>query len=186
MTITYAKAGVDIEEGDRFVRLIKRDLRTTFGPRVLNDIGGFGAFFDGRFRGMKSPVLVSSVDGVGTKLLVAQMAGRHDTVGQDLVNHCVNDILVCGARPLFFLDYFATGKLRAETGAEVISGFTKACRENGCALLCGETVTVTLCAPNGSCVSYGVNLPVFCPSITTSAHGSDVTRSVVFALAMKS
>jgi phosphoribosylformylglycinamidine cyclo-ligase len=139
VTITYSKAGVDIEEGDRFVRLIKREVRTTFGPRVLRDIGAFGAFFDGRFRRMKSPVLVSSVDGVGTKLLVAQMAGRHDTVGQDLVNHCVNDILVCGARPLFFLDYFATGKLHAEIGAEVIRGFTKACRENGCALIGGET-----------------------------------------------
>jgi phosphoribosylformylglycinamidine cyclo-ligase len=136
---TYAKSGVSISEGDRFVRLIKNDVRTTFTPRVLKDIGAFGAFFDARFRGMRSPVLVSSVDGVGTKLLVAQMLNRHDTVGQDLVNHCVNDILVCGATPLFFLDYFATGKLDPEVAARVIKGFTKACRENGCSLIGGET-----------------------------------------------
>jgi phosphoribosylformylglycinamidine cyclo-ligase len=139
VSITYQKAGVDIGEGERFLQLIRRDVRSTFSPRVLRDIGAFGAFFDGRFRDMKSPVLVSSVDGVGTKLLVAQMAGRHGTVGQDLVNHCVNDILVCGARPLFFLDYFATGRLRAETAAEVIHGFTRACRQNRCALIGGET-----------------------------------------------
>jgi phosphoribosylformylglycinamidine cyclo-ligase len=139
MPLTYAQAGVDVDEGDRFVRLIKADVRRTFNSRVLRDIGAFGAFFDARFGSMKSPVLVSSVDGVGTKLLVAQMVGRHDTVGQDLVNHCVNDILVCGARPLFFLDYFATGKLRAESAAQVIHGFTVACRQNGCALIGGET-----------------------------------------------
>ena len=136
---TYASSGVSIDEGDRFVRLIKKNVRSTFSPRVLKDIGAFGGFFDARFRSMKSPVLVSSVDGVGTKLLVAQMAGSHRTPGQDLVNHCVNDILVCGASPLFFLDYFATGKLRAETAAEVIKGFTIACRANGCALIGGET-----------------------------------------------
>jgi phosphoribosylformylglycinamidine cyclo-ligase len=139
VNITYAQAGVNIDEGDRFVSLIKKDVRTTFSKRVLHDIGAFGAFFDARFKGMKSPVLVSSVDGVGTKLLVAQLVGRHDTVGQDLVNHCVNDILACGARPLFFLDYFATGRLQAENAAAVIRGFTKACRENGCALIGGET-----------------------------------------------
>ncbi len=139
MSTTYASSGVRIDEGDRFVRLIKKRVRSTFSSRVLRDIGAFGAFFDGRFPGVKSPVLVSSVDGVGTKLLVAQRAGRHVVPGQDLVNHCVNDILVCGARPLFFLDYFATGKLRAEIAAEVIEGFTIACRANGCALIGGET-----------------------------------------------
>lgn len=139
MPLTYAQSGVNIDEGDRFVRLIKNDVRKTFSSSVLRDIGAFGAFYDARFPGMRSPVLVSSVDGVGTKLLVAQKMGRHDTVGQDLVNHCVNDILACGARPLFFLDYFATGKLRAEVAAEVIRGFTRACRENGCALIGGET-----------------------------------------------
>ena len=139
MALTYAGAGVDIAEGDRFVRQIKTLVRSTYTPGVLGDIGAFGAFFDARFRKFRSPVLVSSVDGVGTKLLVAQAMDRHDTVGEDLVNHCVNDIAVCGAVPLFFLDYFAAGKLRAETGAAVIRGFAKACRENGCALIGGET-----------------------------------------------
>ncbi len=139
MPITYAQAGVSISEGDRFVREIKTHVRSTYRKEVLGDIGAFGGFFGASFAGMKSPVLVSSVDGVGTKLLVAQMAGKHDTVGQDLVNHCVNDILVCGARPLFFLDYFATGKLRVDVAAEVVRGFAKACRENGCALIGGET-----------------------------------------------
>lgn len=136
---TYADAGVRIDEGDRFVRLIKRPVRTTFNERVLGDIGGFGGLFDARFTGLKNPVLVSSVDGVGTKLRVAQLAGRHDTIGQDLVNHCVNDILTVGAKPLFFLDYFATGQLHAETAAEVVGGFVRACRENRCALIGGET-----------------------------------------------
>lgn len=139
MATTYAQAGVNIAEGDRFVKEIRSLVRSTYRKGVLGDIGAFGAFFDGTFRRLKSPVLVSSVDGVGTKLLVAQMMNKHDTVGQDLVNHCVNDILVCGARPLFFLDYFAVGKLRVEVATAVISGFSKACRENGCALIGGET-----------------------------------------------
>jgi phosphoribosylformylglycinamidine cyclo-ligase len=139
MPITYAQAGVNIHEGDEFVKAIKKDVRSTYRPGVLGDVGAFGAFFSARFKGYRSPVLVSSVDGVGTKLMVAQMMGRHDTVGQDLVNHCVNDILVCGAKPLYFLDYFATGKLRKETAAKVISGFAKACRENECSLIGGET-----------------------------------------------
>jgi phosphoribosylformylglycinamidine cyclo-ligase len=139
VTLTYTDAGVSISEGERFVRQIRRSVRSTFRRGVLSDIGGFGAFFDARFQGMKSPVLVSSVDGVGTKLLVAQMMKTYDTVGQDLVNHCVNDILVCGARPLFFLDYYATGALSVENAARVIAGFAKACRENLCSLIGGET-----------------------------------------------
>ena len=139
MPQTYAEAGVRIDEGERFVRLIKKPVRSTFTRRVLGDLGGFGALFDARFKGYRNPVLVSSVDGVGTKLKVAQLVGRHDTVGQDLVNHCVNDILTLGAKPLFFLDYFATGKLRAELAAEVVSGFVRACKENRCALVGGET-----------------------------------------------
>jgi len=139
LTLTYAKAGVRIDEGDRFVRQIKKSVRSTYKKGVLGDIGAFGAFFDGRFPGMKSPVLVSSVDGVGTKLIVAQMMGCHKTVGEDLVNHCVNDILACGARPLYFLDYYATGALDVETASSVIEGFAKACRENGCSLIGGET-----------------------------------------------
>lgn len=139
VAITYAQAGVSIAAGDAFVRRIKKDVRSTFTKRVLRDIGAFGSFVDARFPGYRSPVLVSSVDGVGTKLLVARMAGKHDTVGQDLVNHCVNDILVCGAVPLYFLDYYATGRLDVKAAADVIRGFAKACRENGCALVGGET-----------------------------------------------
>lgn len=139
MPITYEQAGVNIKEGDRFVRRIKRSVSSTHTPAVLNEIGSFGAFYDARFARYKSPVLVSSVDGVGTKVLVAQMFGRHDTVGQDLVNHCVNDILVCGAQPLFFLDYFATGRVKRGVADAVISGFVKACRENRCSLVGGET-----------------------------------------------
>ena len=139
MTLTYADAGVSIAEGDRFVKRIRKSVRSTFRKGVLNDIGGFGAFFDARFRGMKSPVLVSSVDGVGTKLLIAQMMQSFDTVGQDLVNHCVNDILVCGARPLFFMDYYAAGALSVDNAARVVEGFAKACRENSCSLIGGET-----------------------------------------------
>jgi phosphoribosylformylglycinamidine cyclo-ligase len=139
VAITYAQAGVSIAAGDAFVRRIKKDVRSTFTPRVLRDIGAFGSFVDARFPGYRSPVLVSSVDGVGTKLLVARMAGKYNTVGQDLVNHCVNDILVCGAVPLYFLDYYATGRLDVKAASEVISGFAKACRENGCALVGGET-----------------------------------------------
>jgi len=139
VALTYQKAGVDIAEGERFVRRIRKAVRSTYKTGVLGDIGAFGGFFDARFPGMRSPVLVSSVDGVGTKLMVAQMMRRHHTVGQDLVNHCVNDILVCGARPLYFLDYFSTGKLSVEIAAQIIDGFAVACRQNGCALIGGET-----------------------------------------------
>ena len=139
MPTTYGLAGVNIDEGDRLVRRIKKPVASTHTPAVLNGIGAFGALYDARFKQYKSPVLVSSVDGVGTKLLIAQQMDRHDTVGQDLVNHCVNDILVCGAQPLFFLDYFATGKLNVDVAESVISGFVKACRENHCSLVGGET-----------------------------------------------
>jgi phosphoribosylformylglycinamidine cyclo-ligase len=135
--LRYKDAGVDIDEADRAVAHIKRLARATFTPGVVTDIGAFGAGF--RVTGWKRPVLVSSADGVGTKLKVAFAAGRHDTVGQDLVNHCVNDIAVLGAVPLFFLDYYATGKLDAEVARQVVSGLSRACRENGCALIGGET-----------------------------------------------
>jgi phosphoribosylformylglycinamidine cyclo-ligase len=137
--LTYSAAGVNIDEGDRFVRLIKGSVRRSRTKRVIGGIGGFGGLFDARFKSMRRPVLVSSIDGVGTKLLVAQRAGVYGTIGQDLVNHCVNDILVCGARPLFFLDYYATGKLKPEAAAEVVGGIALACRQNGCALIGGET-----------------------------------------------
>ncbi len=136
---TYRSAGVDIDAGEELVRRIRKPVRSTFSSNVLNDIGLFGGFYKASFRGMRQPVLVSSVDGVGTKLKVAIAMGKHDTVGQDLVNHCVNDILVCGARPLFFLDYFATGKLDPDVAEQVVLGFVTACKQNGCALIGGET-----------------------------------------------
>ncbi len=135
----YKSAGVDIEEGDNLVRSIKPMVRSTFNANVLADIGLFGALYDAKFPDYDHPVLVSSTDGVGTKLKIAFAMEKHDSVGQDLVNHCVNDILACGASPLFFLDYFATGKLDARVGESVISGLVTACRENGCALIGGET-----------------------------------------------
>ncbi len=136
---TYKDAGVDIEAGEEMVRRIKAQVRDTFTPGVLADIGAFGAFFELDLGAYERPVLVSSVDGVGTKLKVAFRMQRHNTVGQDLVNHCVNDIAVCGAEPLYFLDYFSTGKLVPDDAAQVISGFATACKENGCALIGGET-----------------------------------------------
>jgi phosphoribosylformylglycinamidine cyclo-ligase len=135
--ISYRQAGVDIDEADRAVAHIRKLARTTFTPGVLTDIGSFGAGF--RLAGWKKPVLISSADGVGTKLKIAFMSDRHDTIGEDLVNHCVNDIAVQGAEPLFFLDYFATGKLDAGVAAQVIEGITRGCRNNGCALIGGET-----------------------------------------------
>lgn len=136
---TYRTSGVDIEAGEELVRRIKTHVRSTFNSNVMTDIGLFGGFYRARFKGIKNPILVSSVDGVGTKLKIAFLMNRHDTIGEDLVNHCVNDILVCGARPLYFLDYFATGKLHPEVGTSIIGGFVKACKENNCALIGGET-----------------------------------------------
>jgi len=128
---------VDIDEADRAVASIKKMARGTFTKGVLTEIGSFGASF--QLAGLKKPVLVSSADGVGTKLKVAFLTGRHDTVGEDLVNHCVNDIAVQGALPLFFLDYFAVGKLDARVAAAVVSGIARGCKHNGCALIGGET-----------------------------------------------
>lgn len=136
---TYKDSGVDVDAGEDLVNSIKDVVKKTHNVSVLSNIGGFGALFKPDFTSMESPVLVSSVDGVGTKLIVAFKAGKYDTVGQDLVNHCVNDIAVCGATPLFFMDYFSTGSLEQEVGFDVISGFAKACRENGVALIGGET-----------------------------------------------
>lgn len=135
----YAKSGVSIAAGEAVVDKIKPAVARTRTSGVLSEIGLFGGLFDGRFPSYVHPVLVASTDGVGTKLKVAIMANRHGTVGQCLVNHCVNDILACGAKPLFFLDYFATGKLEPDVAADVIIGLAKACEENGCALLGGET-----------------------------------------------
>ncbi len=135
--IRYRDAGVDIDEADRAVGSVKQLARQTFTRGVLTDIGSFGALY--QLSGFKKPVLVSSADGVGTKLKVAFLTGRHDTVGEDLVNHCVNDIAVQGAVPLFFLDYYAVGKLDARVAASVFSGLARGCRQNGCALIGGET-----------------------------------------------
>ncbi|TLU88523.1 MAG: phosphoribosylformylglycinamidine cyclo-ligase [Chlorobium sp.] len=135
----YKKAGVDISAGEEFVRMIKSDVRGTFTRGVITDIGAFGGFFMPDFSGYEKPVLVSSIDGVGTKLKIAVELGVYNTVGSCLVNHCVNDILACGAKPLFFLDYYACGKLTPAIAAEVVKGMVSACRENGCALIGGET-----------------------------------------------
>jgi phosphoribosylformylglycinamidine cyclo-ligase len=135
----YKSAGVDIDAGDETVRRIKSIARSTFTPGVLSEIGSFGGLFSLRGGGWNDPVLVSSADGVGTKLKVAFMAGVHDTIGRDLVNHCVNDILVQGASPLFFLDYLATGRLSPDVAEQIVTGLAAACRDNGCALLGGET-----------------------------------------------
>jgi len=139
MALTYRDAGVDIDEGDRLVELIKPLARPTLRPEVLAGIGGFGGLFALDAKKYREPVLVSGTDGVGTKLKVAFAANRHGTVGQDLVAMCVNDVAVVGAEPLFFLDYFATGKLSAEQGAEVVKGIAEGCRLAGCALIGGET-----------------------------------------------
>ena len=135
--ISYASAGVNIDEADRAVSLIKRHAAKTLTPGVLTSIGSFGAGFS--LKGWRDPVLVSSADGVGTKLKVAFLTGQHDTVGEDLVNHCVNDIAVQGAKPLFFLDYFAVGKLDAAVCGSVVEGIARGCKKNGCALIGGET-----------------------------------------------
>src|SRR4051794_5528429 len=135
----YARAGVDVDLGNLVKRRIQTRVKSTHGPEVLGKIGGFGGLFAPNFSGMREPVLVASVDGVGTKLKVAFAMNRHDTVGADLVNHCVNDIAVLGARPLFFLDYIGAEKLDPRVFDELLSGFVTACRKAGCALIGGET-----------------------------------------------
>ncbi len=135
----YARAGVDVDLGNQLKRRIQRLLRQTHGPQVLGKIGGFAGLFRAQFPGMRDPVLVASIDGVGTKLKIAFALDRHDTVGADLVNHCVNDIAVVGARPLFFLDYIGCEKLEPRVFDQLIRGFSRACRAAGCALIGGET-----------------------------------------------
>ena len=136
----YAASGVDIDAGNKAVELMKAAVKSTYGPEVLAGIGSFGGLFDASaLKVIKNPVLVASTDGVGTKVKLAAQAGRYRSIGHDIVNHCIDDILVQGARPLFFLDYFATSKLIPEIVAEVVAGISEACREAGCALLGGET-----------------------------------------------
>ncbi|MFA5806514.1 MAG: phosphoribosylformylglycinamidine cyclo-ligase [Melioribacteraceae bacterium] len=139
MAITYKESGVNIQAGDETVEKIKSLAKSTFNKNVLSGIGHFGAFYNIDLKKWKNPVLVSSVDGVGTKLKIAFAMDKHDTVGQDLVNHCVNDIAVCGAEPQYFMDYLAFGKLVPEKAEQIIKGFSIACIENGVALIGGET-----------------------------------------------
>lgn len=148
-SISYADAGVSIDNANRAVAKIREFARSTFNERTLTEIGSFGGMFSGAFPEMSDPILVASADGVGTKLKLAFETGVHNTVGADLVNHCVNDILVQGARPLFFLDYFATGKLEPDVTASVVEGMARACRENACVLLGGETAEMPDFYPPG-------------------------------------
>src|SRR5438067_5702694 len=135
----YARAGVDVELGNRLKRRIHSLVRRTHGPQVLGKVGGFGGLFRADFPGMREPILVSSTDSVGTKLKIAFAMNKHDTVGADLVNHCVNDVAVLGARPLFFLDYIGCEKLQPRAFDQLLRGFSRACRSAGCALIGGET-----------------------------------------------
>ena len=146
---TYRQAGVDIDAGNEFVRRIKPFVRSTFRPEVLTDLGGFGGLFKLQADRYKEPVLVSGTDGVGTKLKIAFLMDKHDTVGIDLVAMCVNDIIVSGAEPLFFLDYFATGKLAVSKGEAVVRGIAEGCKQAGCALIGGETAEMPSFYPEG-------------------------------------
>lgn len=139
MKLSYKSSGVNISEGDRFVERIKPLVKKTFSHNVLSGIGNFGAFYKIDLKKFKSPVFVSSVDGVGTKIKLAAELKRFDTVGEDLVNHCVNDIAVCGAVPLFFLDYYSTGKLNWRDAVEIVKGIARGCKNNDCSLIGGET-----------------------------------------------
>src|SRR5213595_2370038 len=145
----YARAGVDVDLGNKLKLQIQSLVQKTHGVEVLGKVGGFGGLFAPNFRGMRDPVLVASVDGVGTKLKIAFAANKHDTVGADLVNHCVNDIAVLGARPLFFLDYIGCGKLKPRVFQQLLRGFSRACRSARCALLGGETAQMPGMYRNG-------------------------------------
>lgn len=139
MKLSYKKSGVSISEAEKFIDIIKPLVKKSFTQNVLSGIGNFGAFYRIDFKKYNDPVFVSSIDGVGTKLKIAAELGKFDTIGEDLVNHCVNDIAVCGAVPLFFLDYYATGKLKCKDAASVMKGIVNGCRKNNCSVIGGET-----------------------------------------------
>ena len=159
MEVTYKDAGVDIDAGLAVIDKIKPLVKATHNDKVLSNIGLFGGFYEADFAGYERPVLVASTDGVGTKLKVGFMLNKHDTVGQCLVNHCVDDILCCGAKPLFFLDYFGTGKLNPDVAADVIKGFAIACKENSTALIGGETAEMPSLYSDGE---YDVSGTIVC------------------------
>ena len=167
----YTEAGVDIEAGNRFVGRIKEMVKSTFTPGVATDIGGFGGLFKPEITGMQAPMLVAGTDGVGTKLKLAFLFDRHDTVGIDLVAMSVNDVLVQGAAPLFFLDYFATGKLESGVAEQVVSGVCEGCRQSNCALLGGETAEMPGFYPDGEydLSGFAVGL-VDTPKLVTGAN----------------
>ncbi len=200
--VSYRDAGVDIDAANDATARIRRLARETFTPGVMTDIGSFGGMFKANFAGMHDPVLVSSADGVGTKLRIAFLTGIHNTVGYDLVCHCVNDILVQGARPLFFLDYIASGRLVPETVERVIEGLARGCKEAGCALIGGETAEMpgfyadgeydiagfivgAVDAPNiinGSGIAPG-DLLVGLPSVGLHTNGYSLARKLFFDVA---
>lgn len=200
--ISYRDAGVDIDAANEATSRIRKLARETFTANVMTDIGSFGGMFRADFKGMSEPVLVSSADGVGTKLRVAFMTGVHNTVGYDLVCHCVNDILVQGARPLFFLDYIASGKLVPDTIEQIIEGLARGCRESGCALIGGETaempgfyadgeydiagfivgVVDRTKIINGSTISPG-DILIGLPSVGLHTNGYSLARKLFFDVA---
>jgi len=171
--IRYEDAGVNIDAANVAVSRIRQLAKTTFNSNVLSEIGSFGGMFKGSFSELSEPVLVASCDGVGTKLKVAFAANVHNTVGYDLVAHCIDDILVQGARPLFFLDYFATGKLDPETTAQVVEGLARGCREGGCALLGGETAEMPGLYADGE-----YDIAGFIVGVVDRSHVIDGTRIV--------
>ena len=197
--MTYKDAGVNIDAGNASVKLIKDSVRATYRPEVLGDLGGFGGLFALNAGKYKEPVLVSGTDGVGTKLKIAFLLGKHDTVGQDAVAMCVNDILVQGAEPLFFLDYLAVGKLDPEQVADVVKGVANACKESGCALIGGETAEMAGFYPDGEYDIAGFSVGVVekskiitaekvqegdvllgLPSTGVHSNGFSLVRKIVF------
>ena len=180
--LTYKKSGVDIDEGERFVSLISPMAKKTFRPEVMTEIGLFSALFKLDLTRYKEPVLVSSTDGVGTKLKVAFMMDRHNTVGIDLVAMCVNDVLTTGAEPLFFLDYIATGKLNAERASKVVEGIVKGCEEAGCSLIGGDTAEMPGFYPEDEYDLAGFSVGIV--EKQKVIHGSDIRKGdVIIGLA---